>query len=220
MIKTCALAMMLACAACAKHDVAHPVASPPEPDVTATPTPDAGSGDIALSPPPDVGTGDTQPDAAPAPPPAPPPSETGFARFDDAFNGKAPWITDAELEAGVAELVALQLPGGKGTFTTRRVCGLETKAAVEQLGQLFITRASDSNYDPVACLKGPPPSDKVVCVVAATDVEDTTIVLDYRKRAGAWRLVGINRTTHDATGQAQYAKLEAQYDKLLKTTCK
>ncbi len=139
---------------------------------------------------------------------------TGFARYDDAIAGKAPWLTDSEAKAGFAELIAQGDPK-HGSFTTKRVCGDAAKKAADAFGAVLVTRSKDTRYEPTACRESGMDANKMGCLAMAIGDDDITYYLEYQKTGDTWKLTGVHATTI-GNGDSQ----QAAFDKLLRATCK
>ena len=136
---------------------------------------------------------------------------SGFARVDDAAAGKAPWITDAEAKAGIVELVV----DGKGTATTKRLCGDAAKQAMAKVGEILAKRMKDESLDQIVCLQENTDENQRMCLSKGGEGE-LAVLPEYRQVGGTWTLVGVRSV--DMTADTK--KQDAAYEKLLTAQCK
>lgn len=135
---------------------------------------------------------------------------TGFARFDDAVAGKAPWLDDAELAAGIVEHVDIDSKPSQ-----KRLCKDDAKAAVDKYAAIIVKRIDDTDYKSPACVVSNAEGDEMMCIPGRGPGE-TKVLFDYRKSGDAWKLVAVQYTD----GDSNFRPLANKYEALIKTPCK
>jgi hypothetical protein len=141
---------------------------------------------------------------------------TGFAPFDRATAGAAPWVDPGDA-GGVVELHAVDDLSGRtgGKFFVERRCGADAPKAIEAVGKRLDRRAGDASYDPVKCR---PEGDIMACFQPGVSEDDAALVVEYVKATDGvtWRVRGVKTYAMGVT----LDKYEAKYAALVKGACK